>query len=192
VASPPIGASSFAGLATQICGLREMWGYMFAYVFAAKVGCGLVAEIGSMRISEEIDALESVGVEPMSFLIATRLLAVWLTVPLMYAVAMVFGTLGSYLVVVVQLRGTSFGQWAALHFSTQTLSDNVLSIIKVTVTANFIALVGMYYGYRARGGPVGVGAATARSMIVNLVMIHVVGAGLTQLFWGHARVPIGG
>jgi phospholipid/cholesterol/gamma-HCH transport system permease protein len=55
-----------------------------------------------------------------------------------------------------------------------------------------IALVGMYYGYRARGGPVGVGAATARSMIVNLVMIHVVGASLTALFWGHANPPIGG
>ena len=188
----PIGASSFAGLATQICGLREMWGYMFAYVFAAKVGCGLVAEIGSMRISEEIDALESVGVEPMRYLVATRLLAVWMTVPLMYAVAIVFGTLGSYLVVVVQLRGTSLGQWSTLHFSTQTLGDNFLSIAKVTITATFIALVGMYYGFRARGGPVGVGAATARSMIVNLVMIHVVGAALTTLFWGRARVPIGG
>ena len=188
----PIGATSFAGLATQICGLREMWGYMFAYVFAAKVGCGLVAEIGSMRISEEIDALESVGVEPMRYLIATRLIAVWLTVPLMYAVAMVFGTIGSALVVVVQLHGASLGQWSSLHFDTQTLGENVLSIVKVTVTATMIALVGMYYGYRARGGPVGVGAATARSMIVNLVMIHVVGAALTTLFWGHSNPPIGG
>jgi phospholipid/cholesterol/gamma-HCH transport system permease protein len=188
----PIGATSFAGLATQICGLREMWGYMFAYVFAAKVGCGLVAEIGSMRISEELDALESVGVDPMRYVVATRLLAVWMTVPLMYAVAMVFGTIGSWLVVVVQLHGTSLGQWLTLHFSSQTLGDNFLSIIKVTVTATFIALVGMYYGYRASGGPVGVGAATARSMIVNLVMIHVVGAALTTIFWGHARAPIGG
>ena len=117
----PLGATSFAGLATQICGLREMWGYMFAYVFAAKVGCGLVAEIGSMRISEEIDALEAVGVDPMRYVIATRLLAVWLTVPAMYALAMVFGTLGSWLVVVVQLHGASLGQWITLHFSTQTL-----------------------------------------------------------------------
>ncbi len=188
----PLGATSFAGLATSVCGLREMWGYMFAYVFAAKVGCGLVAEIGSMRISEEIDALESIGVDPMRYVIATRLLAVWMTVPFMYAVAMVFGTIGSYLVVVVQLHGVSVGQWLSLHFASQTLADNFLSIVKVTVIATFIALVGMYYGYRARGGPVGVGAATARSMIVNLVMIHVVGAALTTLFWGRARVPIGG
>ncbi|HWF53885.1 MAG TPA: ABC transporter permease [Solirubrobacteraceae bacterium] len=188
----PIGATAFAGLATQLCGVREMWGYMFAYVFAAKVGCGLVAEIGSMRISEEIDALESIGIDPMRYVVATRLVAVIVTVPLMYAVAMVFGTLGSYLVVVVELKGTSLGQWISLHFSSQTLGDNFLSIAKVTIIATFIALVGMYYGYKARGGPVGVGAATARSMIVNLVMIHVVGAALTTIFWGHARTPIGG
>jgi len=188
----PLGATSFAGLATAICGVREMWGYMFAYVFAAKVGCGLVAEIGSMRISEEIDALESVGVDPMRYVVATRLLAVLMTVPFMYAIAMVFGTIGSYLVVVVELHGVSLGQWIALHFSSQTLGDNLLSIVKVTVIATFIALVGMYYGYRARGGPVGVGAATARSMIVNLVMIHVVGAALTTIFWGRSQVPIGG
>jgi phospholipid/cholesterol/gamma-HCH transport system permease protein len=188
----PIGATSFAGLATELCGVREMWGYMFAYVFAAKVGCGLVAEIGSMRISDEIDALESIGIDPMRYVVATRLVAVMMTVPLMYAVAMVFGTIGSWLVVVVQLKGTSFGQWVTLHFASQTLDDNLLSILKVTIIAVFIALVGMYYGYKARGGPVGVGAATARSMIVNLVMIHVVGAALTTIFWGHARTPIGG
>jgi phospholipid/cholesterol/gamma-HCH transport system permease protein len=188
----PIGATSFAGLTTAICGVREMWGYMFAYVFAAKVGCGLVAEIGSMRISDEIDALESVGIDPMRYVVATRLLAVWMTVPLMYAIAIVFGTIGSWLVVVVQLHGVSLGQWVTLHFSSQTLTDNFYAIVKVTVIGTVIALVGMYYGYRARGGPVGVGAATARSMIVNLVMIHVVGAALTTLFWGKAKVPIGG
>jgi phospholipid/cholesterol/gamma-HCH transport system permease protein len=188
----PIGAESFAGLATELCGVREMWGYMFAYVFAAKVGCGLVAEIGSMRISEELDALESIGIDPMRYVVATRLFAVLLTVPFMYGVAMVFGTLGSWLVVVVQLKGASLGQWISLHFSSQTLADNGLSILKVTIIATLIALVGMYYGYKARGGPVGVGAATARSMIVNLVMIHIVGAGLTTIFWGHARTPIGG
>jgi phospholipid/cholesterol/gamma-HCH transport system permease protein len=95
-------------------------------------------------------------------------------------------------VVVAQLHGVSLGQWLTLHFSSQSLGDNLLSIVKVGVIGTFIALVGMYYGYRARGGPVGVGAATARSMIVNLVMIHVIGAALTTIFWGRARTPIGG
>jgi phospholipid/cholesterol/gamma-HCH transport system permease protein len=189
----PLGASSFVGAATGLCGLREMWPYMFAYIFAAKVGCGLVAEIGSMRISEEIDALEAVAVDPMSYIVATRLLAVWMTVPLMYAVAMVFGTIGSGLVTVVQLPSVSLGQWATLHWAAQSLTDNLFSLIKVMTFATVIALVGMYYGYRAKGGAVGVGAATARSMVVNLVLIHVIGAALTNVFWGsNARTTIGG
>jgi phospholipid/cholesterol/gamma-HCH transport system permease protein len=189
----PLGAASFAGAGTAICGVREMWPYMFGYVFAAKVGCGFVAELGSMRISEEIDALESVGIDPMRYIVGTRLLAVWLTVPAMYVVAMVFGTIGSYLVVVVQLHGVSYGQWVSLHFATQSVTDNLFSLIKVMCFATTIALVGMYYGFRARNGPVGVGAATARSMVVNLILIHVIGALLTKLFWGdNARLTIGG
>jgi phospholipid/cholesterol/gamma-HCH transport system permease protein len=189
----PLGAQSFEGFGTGICGVREMWPYMFGYIFAAKVGCGLVAEIGSMRINEEIDALESIGVDPMSYIVATRLLAVWLTVPLMYVIAMVFGTIGSGLVDVVQLPSVSLGQWETLHFASQSLLDNAFSMIKALTFATTIAIVGMYYGYRARNGPVGVGAATARSMIVNLVMIHVLGAALTTLFWGSdARTAIGG
>jgi phospholipid/cholesterol/gamma-HCH transport system permease protein len=189
----PIGGSSFLGFNTQICGLREMWPYMFGYIFAAKVGCGLVAEIGSMRISEEIDAMESQGVDPMTYVVATRLLSVLLSVPAIYLIAMVFGTLGSYLVGVVQFGEVSPGQWASLFFGTQTLQDNLFSLVKAMSFATTIALVGLYYGYRARGGPVGVGNATARSMIVNLILIHVIGSVLSALFWGtDARIPYGG
>lgn len=188
-----IGASGFLGFTTAICGVREAWPYMFGYVFAAKVGCGLVAEIGSMRISEEIDGLESIGVNPMRYIVATRLLAVWLTVPVIYVVAIVFGTLGSFLVVVVQIGEVSRGQWETLHFASQTLTDNFFSLTKAMSFATIIALVGMYYGYRARGGPVGVGAATARSMVVNLVLIHVIGSVLSAVFWGTSgRTMIGG
>ena len=188
-----IGASSFAGFTTAICGIREMWPYMFAYVFAAKVGCGLVAEVGSMRIAEEIDTLEVMAVNPMRFVIATRLLAVWITVPFMYVLAIVFGTLGSYLVIIVQFEAVSLGQWITLHFQSQTLADNIFSLTKAMSFATTITLVGLYYGYRASGGPVGVGAATARSMVVNLVLIHVIGGALTAVFWGtEGKIPFGG
>jgi phospholipid/cholesterol/gamma-HCH transport system permease protein len=180
----PIGATSLIGFPTMICGLREMWPYMFGYIFAAKVGCGLVAEIGSMRISEEIDAMESVGVDPMRYIVSTRLLAVWLTIPAMYAVGLVAGALGAFLVVVGQFGEVSAGQYSTLYFLSQTVPDNLYSIAKVMTMATAISLVGMYYGYRASGGPVGVGAATARSMVVNLVLIHVIGAVMTALFWG--------
>jgi phospholipid/cholesterol/gamma-HCH transport system permease protein len=189
----PIGASGFAGFTTALCGLREMWPYMFAYVFAAKVGCGLVAEVGSMRITEELDALGVMGIDPMRYIVGTRLLAVWMTVPFIYAIAMVFGTLGSYLVIIALFNAVSLGQWISLHFASQTLTDNLYSMIKVMSFATVITIVGLYYGYRARNGPVGVGTATARSMVVNLVLIHVIGGALTAIFWGTSpRIVIGG
>src|SRR3954451_20193247 len=170
-----------------------MWPYMFAYVFAAKVGCGLVAEVGSMRIAEELDTLNVMAIDPMKFVIATRLLAVWITVPFMYALAIVFGTLGSFLVIIVQFNVVSLGQWISLHFQSQTLMDNLFSMTKAVSFATVITLVGLYYGWRASGGPEGVGAATARSMMVNLVLIHVIGGALTAVFWGTGgRIPFGG
>jgi phospholipid/cholesterol/gamma-HCH transport system permease protein len=179
-----IGADSFIGVSPPICGLREMWPYMFGYLFAAKVGCGLVAEIGSMRISEEIEALESVGVDPIRYVVGTRLLAVWLTVPAMYAIAIFFGAVGGYLVAIFQFGSVSPGQFEAMVVGTWTLPDTLFSFIKTMSIATVIALVGTYYGYRARGGPAGVGNATARSMIVNLVLIHVIGGAYSSIFWG--------
>src|ERR687892_829395 len=79
-----VGAPAYAGVFAAWCDLREIAPYAFGYMMAAKVGTGIVAEIGSMRISDEIDALEVIGVSPMIFLCATRLLAAWLTLPFIY------------------------------------------------------------------------------------------------------------
>lgn len=189
----PLGAVAFSGQLQVPCGLREMYPYMFAYIFAAKVGCGFVAEIGSMRINDEIDALESVGIEPMRYIIATRLLAVWICVPLIYALALLSALAGAFLVAVVQFGDISAGQHLTGYWTTQSLEDNVYSLIKIFTMTTAISLVGMYYGYRAAGGPVGVGDSVARSMIVNLVLIHMIGAFWSAVFWGSsAGFPLGG
>jgi phospholipid/cholesterol/gamma-HCH transport system permease protein len=190
----PLGATAFSGTLMNPCGIREMFPYMFAYIFAAKVGCGLVAEIGSMRISDEISALQSVGIAPMRYVVATRLMAVWMCVPLIYSIGMVTGLAGGYLVSVVQLGDLSSGQCFDGYFASQTIADNLVSFLKMFTTATTIALVGMYYGYRASGGPVGVGNAVARAMMINLVLIHVIGAAGSALFYppGSASYPYGG
>jgi phospholipid/cholesterol/gamma-HCH transport system permease protein len=188
-----LGAGSFTGFLTSLCGVREMFPYMFGYVFAAKVGCGLAAEIGAMRISEEIDAMDSVGVDPMRYIIATRLLAVWLTIPAMYLVGLVIGALGAYAVAGSVFGEVSAGQYQTLFYLSQSVQDNVYSLTKVVTMATVISIVGMYYGFKTTGGPEAVGAATARSMVVNLVLIHVVGASFTGLFWGaNSNFPFGG
>lgn len=191
--SRPLGAAGFTGVFELPCGLRELFPYLFGYMFAAKVGCGLVAEIGSMRISEEIDALESVGMDPMRYVVATRLLAVWICAPLIYLASIVTGVLGGVLAASVQLGDLSVAQFLNGYWSSQGVDDNVYSLIKAFVMATTIALVGMYYGYRARGGPVDVGNAVARSMIVNLVLVHVIAAFFSAVFYGNnPAYPIGG
>lgn len=189
----PLGAGSFTGFFEVPCGIRELYPYMFGYVFAAKVGCGLVAEIGSMRISNEIDALESIGMDPMRYVIGTRLVAVLIFIPLIYAACIVVGTYGGYMVSVLQIGELTRARFFQGYWSSQGLADNLQSLIKTMSIGLTIALVGMYYGFKARGGPVGVGSAVARSMIVNLIMIHLLGAFWSQVFYSHgAKYPFGG
>src|ERR1700744_2760482 len=97
------GAPSYAGVFAAWCDLREAVPYAFGYMMAAKVGTGIVAELGAMRISEEIDALEVMGIDSMVFLCATRLLASWIVLPFIYMAGIGVAFFGSYLGVVQQL-----------------------------------------------------------------------------------------
>ncbi len=94
------GAPAYSGVFTAWCDLREITPYAFGYMMAAKVGTGIVAELGAMRISEEIDALEVMGINSMTFLCATRLLAAWLVLPFMYLAGIGAAFLASYIAVV--------------------------------------------------------------------------------------------
>ena len=88
-----VGAPAYAGVFSAWCDLREIMPYAFGYMMSAKVGTGLVAEIGAMRISDEIDALEVMGINSLVFLCATRLLAAWMVLPFMYIAAVGAGFL---------------------------------------------------------------------------------------------------
>ena len=189
----PLGATDFTGFFAVPCGIREVFPYMFGYVFAAKVGCGLVAEIGSMRISDEVDALESVGIDPMRYIVGTRLLAVLIFVPLVYIMAILVGVFGGWLVSVAQIAELTGSRYYNGYWDSQGLADNLVSLLKVTTMGGAIALVGMYYGYKARGGPVGVGNAVARSMFLNMILVHVIGAFWSQVFYSRGGAfPFGG
>src|SRR5829696_360792 len=165
----------------------------YAGVMAAKVGTGIVAELGSMRISDEIDALEVMGIPSLTFLCATKLLAAWLVLPFMYLAGIGAGFFASYLAVVQQIGEVSSGGYFLIFWMFQNPPDLLYSMIKAMAMATLIVLVGCYYGYNASGGPVGVGTATAKSMVLNIVLVHLVGMLGTQLFWGaNPRAPIGG
>jgi phospholipid/cholesterol/gamma-HCH transport system permease protein len=186
-------APTYSGIYSAWCNLREAVPYVFGYMMAAKVGTGIVAELGAMRISEEIDALEVMGVDSMLFLCATRLLAAWIVLPFMYIGALGVAYLASYLAIVDQLGYVSSGGYLLVFWLFQNPQDFLYSVIKGMTMATAIILVACYYGYNASGGPVGVGKATAKSMVLNLILIHMIGMFGTQLFWGgDARAPVGG
>jgi phospholipid/cholesterol/gamma-HCH transport system permease protein len=188
-----VGAPAYAGVFAAWCDLRELVPYAFGYMMAAKVGTGIVAELGSMRISDEIDALEVMGISSMTFLCATRLLAAWLVLPFMYLAGIGAGFFASYLAVVEQIGEVSSGGYSLIFWMFQNPPDLLYSLIKAMAMATVIVLVGCYYGYTASGGPVGVGTATAKSMVLNIVLVHLIGMLGTQIFWGaNPRAPIGG
>jgi phospholipid/cholesterol/gamma-HCH transport system permease protein len=188
-----VGVPAYAGVFAAWCDLREIVPLAFGYMMSAKVGTGIVAELGSMRISDEIDALEVMGISAMTFLCATRLLAAWLVLPFVYLCSIGAGFFGSWLAVVEQVGDVSSGGFFLIFWEFQNPTDLIYSLIKAMAEATMIVLVGCYYGYNASGGPVGVGTATAKSMVLNIVGVHLIGMLGTQLFWGaNPRAPIGG
>ncbi|MBA2261387.1 MAG: ABC transporter permease [Solirubrobacterales bacterium] len=188
-----VGSPAYAGVFSAWCDLRELVPYAFGYMLAAKVGTGFVAEIGSMRISDEVDALEVMGIDSTLFLCATRLLAAWIVLPFIYIAAVGAGFFASYIAVVQQIGEVSSGGYFLIFWMFQNPVDLLYSVLKGMFMATGIVLVGCYYGYTAGGGPVGVGTATAKSMVLNLVIVHLIGMLGTAIFWGaNPRAPIGG
>ena len=125
-----VGAPAYAGVFAAWCDLRELVPYAFGYMMAAKVGTGIVAELGSMRISDEIDALEVMGIDSVLFLCATRLLAAWMVLPFMYIAAVGAGFFASYLAVVQQIGEVSSGGFFLIFWMFQNPPDLLYSVIK--------------------------------------------------------------
>jgi phospholipid/cholesterol/gamma-HCH transport system permease protein len=192
-AARTVGATSATGAITALCDLREVIPYAFGYMMCAKVGTGFVAEIGSMRISDEIDALEVMGFDSILYLGSTRMLGTWIVLPFLYMSSVAIGFIASYFAVVIQLGQVSPGGYLQLFWQFQAPTDFLYAGIKVLAMSTFIVLVCVYYGYHVSGGPVGVGKATAQSMVANILGVHLIGMVGTQLFWGgNAHAPIGG
>jgi phospholipid/cholesterol/gamma-HCH transport system permease protein len=133
------------------------------------------------------------GIDSVVFLCATRLLAAWMVLPFMYMSGIGAGFLASYIAVVRQVGNISAGGYLLVFWQFQNPTDFLFSAIKAMFMATAIVLVACYYGYTAGGGPVGVGRATAKSMVLNLVLVHIIGMSGTAIFWGgNARAPVGG
>jgi phospholipid/cholesterol/gamma-HCH transport system permease protein len=187
------GASSYEGVFAAICPLREATPFMFAYMVGAKIGCGYVAELGSMRISDEIDAMETLGINSMRYLVSTRLLANIMVSAPIFIIGLAVFYLGEEFVVLVQVHDISKATFTSVLWEFTDAKSILFSYTKTLVMWVCIVISSLYFGYKASGGPVGVGSATAKSMISALVITMVLNEGFTFFFWGvNPKLPVGG
>jgi phospholipid/cholesterol/gamma-HCH transport system permease protein len=166
---------------------------MFAYMVGAKIGCGYVAELGSMRISDEIDALETLGINSIRYLVSTRLLAnIMISAPI-FIIGLAVFYLGEMFVILFQVHEISKATWQSVHWAFTDGTSIFFSYTKTLIMWVCIVISSLYYGFNAKGGPAGVGAATAKSMVVALVLTMVLNEGFTFFFWGvNPKIPVGG
>ena len=168
-----VGAPAYAGVFAAWCDLREAIPYAFGYMLSAKVGTGIVAELGAMRISDEIDALEVMGIKSISYLVSTRLVAASVVIIPLYAMSLIMAFLAAQLTTTV-LYGQSGGTYNH-YFHTFLRPDDVFwSFVEVIIISVFVMINHCYFGYNASGGPVGVGEAVGKSMRASLVLIQFV------------------
>lgn len=187
-----IGIESYIAAAHTIGGMRGITEVVFGWIIAAKVGCGIVAEVGAMRISEEIDAMEVMGIRPIPYLVTTRLLAGLIVTPFLWVASLSLNFWAAYLFNVKLLQTASAGAFQYFLFLFQNVQDFLISVSWGTFLMMMVIVIASYYGYSAKGGPVGVGRNTAQSMLVNLVLISLTALMLVQLFYGNSpNAPIG-
>ena len=174
------------------CTLREVVPFVFGYILAAKVGCGMVAELGAMQVSEEVDALDVMGVPSLAYLVSARILAAAIVLPITYMLAVGSAYLAAYLMSAKRFGDVSPGTWSLFFYLFQDPLDLVYSLVKGLVISGFVITTALYFGYRVRGGPIEVGVATARSMAVNIIGITLISMVGTLVFWGaNPRIPFG-
>lgn len=186
------GASGYTGTVTSVCHMKMMTALLLAWFFAAKVGAGLAAELGAMRINDEISAMEALGMNTMRYVVSTRLAAVLLVMPFIWFLSL-FVAYGGYLAFIHSVGDLSVGAFSTVHWQFQDLHDLTGATTLAMTQVLMVTVVALYYGFNARGGPIGVGNATARAMTVNLIAPLLAQALLGALFWGaHYNAPIGG
>jgi phospholipid/cholesterol/gamma-HCH transport system permease protein len=188
-----LGASEFVGLFSGYITPRQVAPTMFGYVIAAKVCTGMSAELGAMRIQQEVDALETTGVEPLQYLVGTRVLGFLIFVPIACAVALIGQWIGDYIDGVVVLHGVPAATLTRLQWSVQGIGDQLYALVSMLMIALPCAIVACFYGLRAKGGPASVGSVAARAVMINLIIVHVVSGLLGVAYYGsNLRLPIGG
>jgi phospholipid/cholesterol/gamma-HCH transport system permease protein len=178
-----IGAEAFTGFVSAFANTREITPLIAGVTLAAQVGCGFTAELGAMRVNEEIDALEVMAVRPVPYLVSTRIIAALIAITPLYLISL-FSSYIATEVVVTKLLGLSAGTYD--HYFNLFLPpvDVLYSLMKAMVFAITVALIHCYYGFNASGGPAGVGIAVGKAIRSSIVAVNVINLMMSAFMWG--------
>jgi phospholipid/cholesterol/gamma-HCH transport system permease protein len=165
-----VHAEQFTGLVATLGIVRELGPVLTGIIVSAKTGSSIAAELGTMKITEQIDALKTLGIDPFNFLVVPRILATTIMLPFLTIFAMIFGISSSYILCVVTL---SINEQAYISIIQEylKLNDIVGGLIKALVFGFIISLMGTYMGYKTEGGARGVGIATTAAVVSGSILI---------------------
>jgi phospholipid/cholesterol/gamma-HCH transport system permease protein len=177
-----LGLGPATGIISSLVNTRELAPIAASLAFATQAGCRFTAQLGAMRISEEIDALEAVAIRPIPYLVTTRLLASIIAVVPLYVACLAVSYLTTQLVVAA-ISGGSSGSY--LHYFTLMLSgqDILYSLLKCIIFVWLSSTVQCFYGFYATGGPEGVGVAAGHAMRASITVVVIVNMLLTMALW---------
>jgi len=161
---------------------RELGPVIAGLMVAGRIGASFAAEIGTMRVTDQIDALTTLSTNPMKYLVAPRLLAGTVALPFLVLIADILGVMGGWLIGTAKLGFSSAGYLRATLDFMQTM-DVVSGLVKASVFGFLIALMGCWCGYNSRGGAQGVGAATTSAVVISSILILALDYIITEMFF---------
>jgi len=164
------GFSNFVGGSVAYGEVRELGPMLTGIVFAGRAGAAITASLGSMVVTEQIEALQSMGVSPVKALVAPRVLACLVTVPMLTVFADIVGVYGGYYMASLRAHISSYIYWHSVQ-TTIDFSDFTKGLFKAAVFGAVVALIGCYEGFRAEGGAEGVGRVTTHAVVTSVILI---------------------
>jgi phospholipid/cholesterol/gamma-HCH transport system permease protein len=164
----------------SIC--RELGPVLTALVIAGRIGAAITAEIGSMKVNEQVEALDTMAVNPVRYLVVPKLVALFIMLPCLTVIGDISGLLGGYVIGVHNLKINS-GLYIQTALKFLTLKDIYTGLSKSFIFAIIITMVGAYQGFKTRGGAVGVGKATTVSVVTSFILIILADAVMTGIYF---------
>ncbi|GGK54319.1 MlaE family ABC transporter permease [Nocardia camponoti] len=178
-----LGLSPLTGAISAFATTRELGPLLAALAFAAQAGCRFTAQLGAMRISEEIDALESVAIRPLPYLVSTRMMAAVMAIVPLYALGLAMAYIACS-VTVGLVGGSASGTYSHYFYQFLVPTDVLYSLLKAIIFVMITTFIQCYYGFFASGGPEGVGVAAGRAIKMCIILVVFADLFMTLAIWG--------